>query len=346
MSASNSYDNYIKYESIEEEVRQKALTRQQRRKPKPKQPRVRTKEVIIAELTDTLKLENAFDFTYTPAEHEAGWVLAALQSFFHEELITDVMALVKGGKEANVYQCRAHPSVGVEFVAAKIYRPKMHRQLSNDAMYKEGRAIIGETGNKSITARNKREMRAIKHKSNYGDHLTHRSWLHHEFNSLQLMHEFGASVPKPYAIANNAILMDFIGDADGAAPILHSVNLKKLLPKGEVDTLFRKTIDTVELMLQHDGIHGDLSAFNILFWNGDIVLIDFPQVTVASANRRARYILERDVQRVCDYFAKQGIDCDPRRISNGLWQRYVALSDADRAADESRYIAKGETIEE
>ncbi len=337
MSRSTKYDDYLRYEQIDHDVRDKLRTRKERRKPKRKGAKVWTKEDTIREVADRLKLENAFDFTYQPAEHEVGWVLGALQQFIHEEYITDVMGLVKGGKEANVYQCRAHPSVGVEFVAAKIYRPKMHRQLSNDAMYKEGRAIIGVDGSKVITKRNKREMRAIQHKSGYGDHLTHQSWLHHEFNTLAMLHEEEATVPKPYAIAPNAILMDFIGDEHGAAPLLHSMNLRKMLPKGEIHNLFRKVIETIELLLENDSIHGDLSAFNILYWQDDVVFIDIPQVTVASKNRRARYILQRDVQRVCDYFTKQGLEPRARRIADALWHQYVALSVADEAADMSRY---------
>ena len=342
MSDSTIYDNYIKYEAIEKEIRIKNITRKQRRKLKPKIAHQWTKDDTIATVAQKLKLENAFDFTYQPAEHEVGWVLAALQQFFHEEYITDVIRLIKGGKEANVYQCRAHPSMGVAFLAAKIYRPKMHRQLSNDAMYKEGRAIIGVDGSKAITKRNKREMRAIKHKSNYGDHLTHQSWLYHEFNMLHLLHDAEVNVPKPYAIATNAILMGFVGDEIGAAPILHSVNLKKLLHKGEIHNLFRNVVDTIELMLQHDSIHGDLSAFNILFWQDAVTFIDFPQVTVASKNQNARFILQRDVQRVCDYFIKQGLDCHPQAIADALWYEYVALSEADQAAEESRYLQEQE----
>ncbi len=338
---SNQKHDDSTYENIEQEVHKRYRSRQQRRKPKQTRPHRGSKEQLLDEIAEKLQIERSFDFTYTPAEHEAGWVIGALQPFLTEELITDVMGLVKGGKEANVYQCKAHPSLGVPFVAAKIYRPKMHRQLSNDAMYKEGRAIIGVDGSKAITRRNKREMRAIKHKSNYGDHLSHQSWLQHEFNTLQSLYAYGANVPKPYAIDTNAILMDFIGDAYGAAPILHSVNLRKTLDKAQIEQLFRNTIAMVELMLQHDAIHGDLSAFNILYWQDDITLIDFPQVTLASKNRQARFILNRDIERVCDYFSKQGLHLYPQRIANRLWNSYVALSAADEAADLSRFDRSG-----
>jgi serine/threonine-protein kinase RIO1 len=70
-------------------------------------------------------------------------------------------------------------------------------------------------------------------------------------------------------------------------------------------------------------IHGDLSAYNILYWEGSAVLIDFPQVIETSTNEDAYGILGRDVQRVCDYFGKQGVQCDPAALLDELWTRYV-----------------------
>ncbi len=334
---STIFDDFDRYEHVEHETRQKFITRQQRRKPKPKKATQWTKDDTLAEIADRLKLENAFDFTYVPSEHEAGWVLEALQSFLREELITDVITMVKGGKEANVYQCRAHESVGRDFLAAKVYRPKMFRQLRNDAMYKEGRAILGDEG-ETVTARNKREMRAIKHKSSFGDFLAHQSWLQHEYQTLTLLYDAGLPVPKPYAIANNAILMGFVGDQHGAAPPLHNVNLKKLLHKSKIAELFDTTLWTIETMLRLNRIHGDLSAFNILFWEDDITFIDFPQVTTASKNRNGQMIFQRDVERVCDYFARQGLRINGQRLARQLWDEYVSLSEKDRLADESRFV--------
>ena len=335
MSESTVFDDFDKYEPFERETRRRYATKKEGRRKRQTQAKRWTYEDTIREVSEKLQLENSFDFTYRPAEHEAGWVLAGLQAFIREELITDVTQLVKGGKEANVYQCRANETVGTEFVAAKIYRPKMFRQLRNDSLYKEGRAVLGSDGGE-VSERDRRTMKAIRHKSNFGSYMAHQSWLQHEFTTLELLHEAGAAVPKPYAVDSNAILMDFVGDQYGAAPILHSVNLRKLLPKPEIYTLFNTCIDTIELMLQYDRIHGDLSAFNILYWNENIVFIDFPQVTVASKNSRARYILQRDIQRVCEYFQKQGVNCRPRAIADALWHRYVALSRQDEQAELSR----------
>src|SRR5436305_7994656 len=58
-------------------------------------------------------------------------------------------------------------------------------------------------------------------------------------------------------------------------------------------------------------VHGDLSAYNLLYWEGKLTLIDFPQGTSSHANQSAHVILHRDVQRVCEYFARRS---EERRV--------------------------------
>jgi RIO kinase 1 len=79
-------------------------------------------------------------------------------------------------------------------------------------------------------------------------------------------------------------------------------------------------------MLSHRMIHGDLSAYNILYWQGNVTLIDFPQVTMSESNHNAFRIFERDVRRVCDYFAGQGVVADSDAITRSLWEKYVRLA--------------------
>ncbi len=79
----------------------------------------------------------------------------------------------------------------------------------------------------------------------------------------------------------------------------------------------------VELWLAHDTIHGDLSAYNVLYWEGRVRVIDFPQAVDARANPNARDLLARDVANLCTYFARQGIRADPDRIAGELWRRFL-----------------------
>ena len=63
------------------------------------------------------------------------------QEFYEARLITGIDHVVKSGKEATVYCCRAHPATGAEFLAAKVYRPRQLRSFQNDTIYQQGRLI-------------------------------------------------------------------------------------------------------------------------------------------------------------------------------------------------------------
>jgi len=96
------------------------------------------------------------------------------------------------------------------------------------------------------------------------------------------------------------------------------------LDAAEARTLFDRLLWNIELMLAQGGVHGDLSAYNVLYWQGEITLIDFPQVVDPQSNPDARFIFRRDVERVCQYFARYGVRADGRRLANELWQKCVA----------------------
>ena len=112
--------------------------------------------------------------------------------------------------------------------------------------------------------------------------------------------------------------MEFIGDGAQAAPTLNDVEIEP----ADAKRLFDRVIVNVELLLGLGWAHGDLSPYNILYQNGRLVLIDFPQVTDCRANPRARSIFERDIERVVAYFQRFGHDVDPRQLAHELWTRY------------------------
>jgi RIO kinase 1 len=248
------------------------------------------------------------------------WLRDSLRPFAERAILSDVLALVKGGKEANVYLCQATETAGNGLIAAKVYRPRQFRNLRNDKMYREGRELIDSRG-VTIRNRNSRQMRAINKKTDFGQELTHISWLMHEYATLSKLHLLGAATPRPISSAENAILMEFVGDRRRAAPVLHAVSLGTV----EARRLFTEVMRNVTLMLAHGMIHGDLSAYNILYWEGRVTLIDFPQVTLTEANSNAYAILHRDIERVCDYFALQGVECDAQQLTDSLWDQYVRL---------------------
>lgn len=288
---------------------------------------------IVGELTETGE-EVGYRMTYRPARFEDVWLRASLRSFYDQELIVDVLAQVKGGKEANVYRCRAHPRTGAELLAAKVYRPRRFRNLSNDQMYREGRPILTADG-RPAKATDQRIMRALGKKTEFGAQVQHTSWLMHEYLTLERLHRAGGAVPGPVGANENAILMEYRGDARRAAPPLHAVNLSQRAAR----PLFAEVIRNVELLLEHGLVHGDLSAYNILYWDGQITLIDFPQAIQVHTNRNAEAILQRDLKRVCDYFARHGVKSDPVAIGEDLWERYGEADYGEPAVDESDLVA-------
>ncbi len=86
---------------------------------------------------------------------------------------------------------------------------------------------------------------------------------------------------------------------------------------------FEPLLHNVTLFLQHSRIHADLSAFNVLYWNGRIRIIDFPRAVDAETHPDAHMLLARDIDRLCRYFSRQGLRCDATAITTDLWQRFL-----------------------
>ena len=339
-------ENFDDFESFEELFDPFNTDRQARRKrrAKPKyKPKLKEDEQI-SKTADPVGLEAGLNISYNPSVHEAGWLFQSLRAFYEQELISDVEALVKGGKEANVYRCKAHPATGQEWLAAKVYRPRFFRNLRNDHKYRSGRLTL-DTNGRPIDPKDQRLARALNKKSNLGQQLMHTSWLMHEYTTMDLLYEAGGAVPKPYMAADNAILMAYIGDAYGAAPALNEINLDP----DEVWPLFREAMENIRLMLSYGRVHADLSAYNILYWQGEITVIDFPQVVNSRVgkdthvignrvNPDAAEILARDIGRVCEYFAGQGAHCDARALFEEMWAEFVGDDPLGRLADASLWV--------
>ena len=268
------------------------------------------------ELSELAESENELEFSYHAAKHERAWLIDSLTDFYHQQWFDDILRLIKGGgKEASVYQCLANATSGETFLAAKVYRPRKFRQLRNDALYREGRDHLDEEGRQINDGR---ALHAIQKRTALGMRMLHTSWIEHEFQTLSLLYDAGAAVPKPYASGNNAILMDYIGWDDLPSPTLNTVNLST----SEAQRVFNQVLQNVEIMLANQRIHGDLSAYNILYFEGEIHLIDFPQAVEPELNRNAFAIFQRDLLRLCEYFQAQGVTCDPRHLAKDLWQKH------------------------
>ena len=232
----------------------------------------------------------------------------SLEPLFADGLITEVLGIVRKGKEANVYCCRGSRWSGREYVAAKVYRSLEQRGFRNAADYQSGkdRGLYGSA------------KRALANKSRQGRIVQAGVWFHSEFETLGVLHAAGADVPEPLACSGSAILMEFIGDGAEAAPMLARVRMSA----EEATVCLRRIIDNVALWLSCDRIHGDLSAYNILYRDGGVVVIDFPQAVDPRFNLNARHLLERDLENICGHFERVGLHPDSRRIAYEMWRHY------------------------
>ncbi|MGE5597202.1 MAG: RIO1 family regulatory kinase/ATPase [Hyphomicrobiales bacterium] len=231
----------------------------------------------------------------------------AVQEFLDEGVITELLQVIKSGKEAVAFLCRAHPSLGAPYVVAKVYHERKHRNFARSTAYQDGRVIL-----------NGQVRRAVEKKTELGRDMEGAMWVDHEFETLSALHYAGADVPEPFFATERVILMAYIGDPDSPAPQLQHARLDP----ADAPQLFERLLWNVELFLANNIVHGDLSAFNVLVHGRVPVVIDFPQAVDPRFNAHARTLLERDVANIGKYFARYGIEFDPGRHAASLWRRW------------------------
>ena len=258
-----------------------------------------------------------FNPSFLAHQRDHPWVLSSLATFYEDDLISDVLSVVKSGKEATVYCCAAHPSTGLEYVAAKVYRPRMFRSLRNDAVYRASRPRVDARGREG---RGAHRWNATSKESERGRAAMVSAWIRYEYETQRLLFDAGTDTPRPLAQSGNAVLMEYVGGGPGKpAPLLREVTLER----AEAKPLFERVLRNIELWLACDRVHGDLSAYNMLYWEGAITIIDFAQAVDPRYNPAVGELLARDIARVCQYFARFGVEADAAALASDLWLRYL-----------------------
>ncbi|HYT33937.1 MAG TPA: RIO1 family regulatory kinase/ATPase [Ktedonobacteraceae bacterium] len=256
-----------------------------------------------------------FHPSFLASLRDAPWIISSLAQFYEEDLISDVLHVVKSGKEATVYCCAADPRTGADYLAAKVYRPRMFRSLKNDAMYRQSRTQFDRDG-KVVRGRG---LHHSGGKHNGRDRAAQiSSWIEYEFQTQRLLYDRGVDVPEPVAQIGNAVLMEYIGSVDQPASTLREVTLTK----EEARPLFNCIMRNVESCLSYNRVHGDLSEYNILYWQGAVTVIDFAQAVDPRHNRDVFTLLARDIERVCRYFARYGVIADAQELAITMWTQY------------------------
>ncbi len=227
-----------------------------------------------------------------------------IQPLVDDGLVDDVIRRLMSGKEADVFIVRC----GTELRCAKIYKDADKRSFKQAVQYQEGRKV-----------RNSRRSRAMEKGSKFGRKQQENVWHNAEVDALYRLAEAGVRVPKPFGCFDGVLLMELITDDQGdVAPRLGDLSMSVEQAIEGHAALIRDVVR----MLCAGLVHGDLSEFNVLVDGDGPVIIDLPQAVDAAANNHARFMLERDVRNVTNYYGRYAPELLATCYAGEIWALY------------------------
>ncbi|MEM1602607.1 MAG: serine protein kinase RIO [Candidatus Bathyarchaeia archaeon] len=205
--------------------------------------------------------------------------LMTIYDFMNDGVIKEIYGVVNSGKESRIYW-----GIGPnnEEIAIKIF-------LTVSAEFRKGRLpyIIGDPRFKNV----RKNLRSLVF-----------LWAQKEYKNLSLAYDAKVRVPRPIAIKNNVLIMEFIGRNGVSAPLLKEVELKN------PERMYHLIILHVKRLYRGAGlVHGDLSEYNVMVWRGRPVLFDFSQA-VPIEHPSSEQFLMRDLENINRFFSKIGVN--------------------------------------
>jgi len=204
--------------------------------------------------------------------------LTAVYELARKKFFEELEFIISTGKEGNVFRCVS----GKNYYALKIFKV-------NTSDFKHMTEYI--TGDERFKEVRNDKLEIIK------------LWTKKEFRNLEDFTKARIRVPLPIAWNRNCLLMEFIGK-DGEAALR-----VKDKPFAQPEKQYKILCEYLSRMVNAKLIHADLSEYNILNNNEELVIIDVGQA-VTTMHPNAREFFERDIQNLSKYFAKQGVDTD------------------------------------
>lgn len=228
----------------------------------------RTRRMRIKRSEDLQVFDEVFDKS----------TLMAVYRLMNAGVIGSLYGAVKSGKEAKIVRGVAPKG---EELAVKIY-------LTVSAEFKRGMLpyLEGDVRFRRV----RRDTRSLI-----------RSWALKEYKNLGKAYEIGLRVPKPYAIEQNILVMEFIGENGAPAPIL-----KDVLPQHPAKT-YRQLLNFIKVLYRRgELVHGDLSEYNVMMKGNEPVIFDMSQAVLLS-HPMAHQMLKRDIFNLNRFFQKLGV---------------------------------------
>lgn len=144
-------------------------------------------------------------------------------------------------------------------------------------------------------------------------------WAKKEYRNIEKAQEI-FPCPEPIAIRNNVLVMEFIGEEFSPYPKLKDVEIDNPQEAYEM-TLIR----IQKLWNEQKLVHGDLSEYNILVEEDELIWIDFSQ-GVHTTHPEAEELLKRDIENIADFFERQGAKPRPHEAYQSIISGEDALN--------------------
>jgi len=208
--------------------------------------------------------------------------LASVYELARKKFFDEIEFVISTGKEGNVFRCIS----GNNFYALKIFK------VDTSSFRHMQDYIVGDERFKDIR---KDKLEIVK------------LWTKKEFRNLEEFAKAKIRAPLPIASNRNCLLMEFIGKEGVPA------QRAKEKPFAEPNKQYEILCEYMAKMIKAKLVHADLSEYNILNNDEELVIIDVGQC-VTTMHPKAREFFERDVQNMSKYFAKQGVDTDYEKM--------------------------------
>ncbi|XP_075978660.1 RIO kinase 1 [Anticarsia gemmatalis] len=196
-------------------------------------------------------------------------------------IINEINGCISTGKEANVYHATSKD--GKDY-AVKIFKTSILVFKDRD------KYVSGEYRFRNGYCRsNPRKMV--------------RTWAEKEMRNLVRMYNANLRVPEPVILRSHVLVMSFMGEDGWPSPKLKDVEISQSTAR----SLYR---DCIMMMWKMFNIcklvHADLSEFNMLYHQGNVVIIDVSQ-SVEHDHPHAFEFLRKDCTNISDFFRKRGV---------------------------------------
>ncbi len=220
-----------------------------------------------------------------------------IYTLMRRRVIERMNGVVSSGKEARVYLAYG-PKGGR--LAVKIY-------LVSTAVFRKGilKYIVGDPRFQGIQPGDTRRLIYM--------------WTRKEFRNLKRMYDAGVRVPRPVAVLNNVLVMEFIGLNGSRAPLL--AEIYDALDEDELYAIYRSVVYNLwRMYCVARLVHADLSEYNIMVRPGpEVVIIDVSQALTLDHPNAMDYLV-RDIRNIYRFFREEaGLEIPgPEEILEGV----------------------------